>query len=159
MKHRLFVADNIEPLASGKLLCVGLFPDQSLVLRTRNEAPPPSAEEPFAVNLTLMLCFTELDGARLAGSVSVQSPIESVQTFGVNFDMPVAPGAPARNVIVPLRPLLVPAGGVYTVLIHANGQNFTDSFTVRVEPPTGKGAPREAATAKKRARRRPSSKA
>ena len=61
MKIDLYVADVIELLASGKLVAMGLFPDRKIVLNVPHDAPDPSDEMPYGVNLTLCITISNLE--------------------------------------------------------------------------------------------------
>lgn len=134
MEVFIYVADDIQVLAGGKTLLVGLYPDRVVVVQVPKDPPfKPSADTPIGISsLSLMLTVVGLEPGELRvtprmllpdGSPSPQQPTPNRVT--------VVPDGSA-NLIFKLTPFLVTQGGQYKLLVEIGGKVIEASFEVRI---------------------------
>ncbi len=132
MKHILYVADDIQPLASGKLLTVGLYPDAVIMMHMPPDAPTVSLDAPAGMaTLCLLLTVTGLplgdslyEGTLLLPDGATSTPAAPLQHVSVNGQDPV-------NVIHKFAPFLVPQIGTYTLISKFKDVELRSTFEVR----------------------------
>lgn len=132
MQFHLQIADHFDTLANGKVLALGLFADRVVVMRVPAEAPEPTAELPYAVDLGLLLTITDAPPTPLQGEVRIVppgggAPIRVLPISGLSIG-----AGRSANILAQLKPLLVPQAGVFTVEAHVGDEVLGASFEVRI---------------------------
>lgn len=146
MKIDLYVADVIELLASGKLVAMGLFPDRKIVLNVPHDAPDPSDEMPYGVNLTLCITISNLEPGEHEIGIQIEDPNgRRVPVFqATRRRVMVGPGQSATNALVPLSPLPATALGTFSVVCSVDDQEHRSTFDLlqhRLPPPSDADRP------------------
>lgn len=139
MQLTVHIADSFDTLASGKVLAVGLFPDRVVVMNVPADAPEPTAKVPFGTDLGLLLALTDAPIGSINGEVRILPPEGAPCVGSMPFGgLQIAVGS-SVNILVQLRPLLVPHAGVYTVEVQVGSDVLFGTFEVRINrlPPVG----------------------
>ena len=133
MRVELYVADYIEPLASGKLAVMGLFPDRRLILNVDHDAPEPSDSIPYAVNLALCISMTGLEAGEHEVGICIEDPSgrRSPEVESTRRKFSVATERSSANAIVQLQPLLASALGTFSVVCSIAGVEHRTTFEVQ----------------------------
>lgn len=135
MEALLYIADDIQLLAGGKILTVGLYADRVVVVQ---DVPDPTpASEPnihtAIASLSLMLSFVGIaPGERTVepqlllpdGSLGLQQIRPAKIEFG---------STGSANLVFKFTPFLVPQAGLYKVRLSIDEIPIEVSFEVRFE--------------------------
>lgn len=133
MRLRLYLADMVEPQANGKLAVLGLYSDLVIVLNVPPGSPDPTPEAAFGTDMCLMLTLSDMRVGPANGEMQVFAPgIESTPVMKVKFSFPIPEDGASANLPIALRPLPVPALGIYTVEVRIGTEVLIETFEVRV---------------------------
>lgn len=134
MKLRLYLADMMEPQANGKLAALGLFPDLVVVLTVPPGSPDPTPQAAFGTDLCLMLTITGLPAGDTIGEMQLLAPTpEPMPVLKARFPFHVPKGSTGLNVPLPMKPMPVPALGVYTVELRVGNDVLRETFEIQVK--------------------------
>ena len=131
MKGLLYVADNFQTLQDGKVLAVGLYPDKVVVMNIPVDAPEPSRELPFGINLGLLLCLVDLPSDDVAGKITILPPSGHTLAPAMSFAVQARAGRSA-NIVLVANPLLVSEPGLYQVVVDIADLHIAESFEIRM---------------------------
>lgn len=132
MQLTVFIADSFDTLASGKVLAVGLFPDRVVVMNLPSDANEPTVKAPYGTDLGLLLALTDSREGNIDGEVRILPPHGAPVVGSMPFKgLKVAVGA-SVNILVQLKPLLVPHAGIYTVETQIGENILSGTFEVRI---------------------------
>lgn len=138
MRLRLYLADHFDTLVSGKQLAVGLYPDLVVVMSPSPDAPQPTPEVPYAMDMGLMLTLSGLPVGQSVGELRVLPPgLPDRPVLKSGFVCHAAEAGSAVNVTLQARPLLIPAVGTYSVQVTIGAEVLQDEFEVRIRPADG----------------------
>lgn len=132
MNGLLYVADNFQILQDGKVLAVGMFADRVVVLNVPEEAPEPSREMPFGIQLGFLMCLRDLPSVKVSGNVSIEPPDGKPLISPFAFSASGSIGG-SVNIIVSLNPFLISCAGNYRVLFETEMGVISESLEIRVE--------------------------
>lgn len=133
MRLNLLIADHFDTLASGKILAVGLFTDRIVMLQTPAGVPAPTPARPHGADLALLLTLMDVPAGPLQGEVRVLPPQPGAEpVMRAPFKGVLTETGVGINVPIQLRPLLVPAVGMFTVEVQVNDQLLREQFEVRL---------------------------
>lgn len=132
MKAQLLIADLFEPLANGKILAVGLYPDGIIMF----ESSPSSRPGARAVSsLGFMVVLTECAPGPITAVADVLLPsgaphphLKQAQIGGA------VSAAGSLNMVLNAPHLVLPEDGTYHMRFQVGGQAFDLPFTVRTKP-------------------------
>jgi len=127
MKTFLYLADDIQALASGKVLAVGLFTDHVIVV---NSQEPPSQEKPGAVPFSLLIAIAEVPPGHYEMKVVVLDPNGAATNYDIENTSDVPPGG-SMVLAVKCNPFIFAEIGKYTVRTTVNGEVFENTFELR----------------------------
>ena len=131
MKGLLYVADNFQTLQDGKVLAVGLYPDKVVVMNIPVDAPEPSRELPFGINLGLLLCLVDLPSDDVAGKIIILPPSGHALAPPMSFAVQAQAGRSA-NIVLAANPFPVSEPGVYQVVVDIADLHIAESFEIRM---------------------------
>ncbi|MDO9438033.1 hypothetical protein [Hydrogenophaga sp.] len=121
----MLVADEFRMEQSGKVLAIGLYPDNVVVCTIPKNAPRPSKETPFGMDgIALLLTVSGFEGA-------------ATVRFGLSgsshtFEHPVSLTAGTSvSLILNLKPFRIASFGVKDVFVEVEGAKHTLHFEVR----------------------------
>lgn len=158
MHCELFIADYFERLVTGKMLAVGMYPDRTIVLQVPAETSPPSNEQPYASDLSILLTLQDVPDGQHDSHVVIRPPGDGEPSQPLRLPTIKAVSGKSLNVIVNLKPLVIPSAGRYGVELHVGEEVATCHFEARIAPLTPASSTEPAAIAsatdKPRARRR-----
>lgn len=129
----LYVADSIQPLASGKPLVSGLYPDRVVLFNLDQDMPQePTPERPFALqDLSFLITLTGLPTGDYKGSVRFFDPRGNEMPY-TQSDLPItAMTGSSVNVNVSMRPFVAPHFGEYKVRIEVDQWAAECNFEMR----------------------------
>ena len=139
MEATLYVADDIQLLADGKTLMVGVYTDNVLVL----QVPPQvisevSLERPIGLAaLALMFTITDIAAGEHTGAPRITLPDGRPSPNQINVAPFVVAAGGAANLLFKLQPFLISGAGVYHVTVDVDGTPVDSTFHVRLLPIQG----------------------
>lgn len=120
---RLLVADEFRTESSGKVLGVGIYPDLVIILRVPRNAPEPSKEVPYGVDISLLITVIATPG-----EYDVKA---SLGNFG-SFKQHIVIGeGRSANVIANAKPLLVQDLGAIPIKVSLNDELYEFQIEIR----------------------------
>jgi hypothetical protein len=136
MQATLFVADDIQSLAEGKTLMVGVFTDKVVILNVPPEAIDKlSHGMPIGLGaLSLMFTITDIAPGTYLGSPHITLPDGNPSPNKLAPAEFSVPKGGAANLLLKLQPFIVPAAGKYIVAVDVDGQTVSADFEVRLAP-------------------------
>lgn len=136
MQATLYVADDIQSLADGKTLMVGVFTDRVVVLK----APPDVLETvskgtPIGLAaLSLMFTITGLEPGEHVSAPRITLPNGEPSPNQVAPGPFSVPKGGAANLLLKLQPFFVIGPGKYDVTVEVDGVPVSADFEVRLAP-------------------------
>lgn len=134
MESFFYVADDVQTLADGKLLLVGLYADRVLVMNIpRSAGVKLSAETPAGIaSLAVVLTLVGLAPGEMTLATRLVLPdgTQSMQQLPDQKLKVVAGGS--NNVVLKFSPFIVPQAGTYTLSTAFDGQVIESRFEVRM---------------------------
>jgi hypothetical protein len=132
MKTFLYVAEDIQQRADGKMVAVGLFADQVVVV---NSVERPTKERPTGANLSLLVCVGDLQAGSYVVKLVVMAPDGAPTKFAGETRHEVATGA---SIITGLQcqPFAFSEYGRYTLRATVNRDVFEHPFELREGNPS-----------------------
>lgn len=136
MQATIYVADDIQSLAEGKTLMVGVFTDRVIVLNV----PPEAREmvnkgEPIGLAaLSLMFTITGIEPGEHVGVPRITLPNGEPSPNHAEpspFSVPKGGGA---NLLFKFQPFFVVGPGKYDVTVDVDGVPISADFEVRLAP-------------------------
>lgn len=132
MKTLLYIADNIQQIADGKLLMFGVYPDHVVQLNFPKEVlARPSKEMPTVIPaITIAVVLFDLPPGKReiapkillpTGEVSQNMSAISVETLEAN----------TVNLLFNFAPLLVPMEGRYQLEFEVDGEKLSFPLTIK----------------------------
>ena len=134
MQATLYVADDIQSLAEGKTLMVGVFTDRVVVLNV----PPDAREmvnkgEPIGLaSLSLMFTITGLDAGEYVGTPQITLPNGEPSPNQAEPSPFSVPKGGAANLLLRFQPFFVVGAGRYDVTVAVDGVSVSADFEVRL---------------------------
>lgn len=136
MQATLYVADDIQSLAEGKTLMVGVFTDRVVVLNV----PPETVEmvnkgTPLGLAaLALMFTITDIEPGEHVGAPRITLPNGEPSPNQVEPSPFSVPKGGAANLLLKFQPFFVIGAGKYDVTVEVDGVPVSADFEVRVAP-------------------------
>ena len=135
MQLRLYVADEFRPLADGKILAVGLFPDLLILVNEPPPAPDGTAA-PLIVRLAFLACIMGLEPGEHVVSLSINDPAGAALPNRID-NAAVRVEVNALNLIVSVPAFEVRGGGTYTARVTVDaGAALSHDFSIEVRAPS-----------------------
>jgi len=133
MESFFYLADDIQELAGGKLLLVGLYADRIVYIGLPPSGEKPTSEKPFGIpNLALMLNLRELKPGDHAIGMRILLPDGTPMTDELAPRQSTVLASGAHNVIVKLSPFPVKQFGRYTLSVQVDDEVVTAAFFLRM---------------------------
>lgn len=123
---RLLVADDFRIENTGKLIAIGLYADNVVVLKVPENAPPPSKEVPYGIDaLSLVVVFGGAEGEQTVKvALGKNKPLQQV--------ISLKRGGSA-NLHIPIKPFNFADFGVKHLVAEFAGATFELPFEIRAE--------------------------
>jgi len=123
---RLYVADEFRFENNGKMFVIGLYADGVVLFRVPRNAPPPSKEQPYGLDLLSLLVvvggFTGEDTVRI--NFAQNKPFEQ--------RVSLKPGG-SVNLHIPMRPFTFATFGVKDLLVEVGGEKHELQLELRAD--------------------------
>jgi hypothetical protein len=134
MEAVLFVADDIQPLAGGKLLVVGLYADRvlSIARDLAIEQATPGAV-PAVNQMCLMVTLIGLPVGKYEATTAFVAPDGSEFAKPVPSRLIDMTAGRSCNLLVKIAPFATPLAGSYKVVTSVGEHRFENSFEIRFE--------------------------
>lgn len=123
---RLYVADEFRVEQSGKLLVIGLYADGVVVMRVPKNAPKPTKETPYGMDVLSLLVVI----GGFIGEEMVRISIGKSEV--VERQVTLQPGR-STNLHMVLRPFTFAAFGIKEMLLEFAGTTHKLQFEIRPE--------------------------
>lgn len=135
MKLSVLIADHFETLSSGKILALGLFPDRVVVINLPLQADGTPPAPPYAVELSILCCFTELSSEVADLHLEVIPPEGGKPIARITVPQAAMDQGRSFNVIGKIAPLLASSSGFYAVKANMGKETAADQFELRIQFP------------------------
>lgn len=132
MKTLLYIADNIQRMADGKLLMLGVYPDHVIQLNfPKDVAVRPTKEMPTVMNsLSIVVVIFEMPPGKRRVEPNMHLPNGEVsqKMAAVEFDTAETNTA---NLLFNFTPLFIPMEGIYRLEFEIDGERLSFPITIR----------------------------
>lgn len=136
MHATLYVADDIQSLADGKTLMVGVYTDRVLVMNVPPDAIEAVSQGTFIglATLALMVTISDIEPGEHIAVPRIALPDgrpSPNQIDSAPFSVPVGGAA---NLLFKLQPFFISGAGRYTLTVEVGGSPVSADFEVRLAP-------------------------
>lgn len=133
MKVKFLMAEEIRPEASGKLTILGLYPDDNLILSSREAIPegvPP--ETPRGMEkLVFLINVSDASNKLLKFKVRIIDPYLELYKPEIQVGEGKIKKGASRSFIIELKPFIINLVGVYVFNFYVNKEVFSFPFEIR----------------------------
>lgn len=136
MNAILYIADDIQPLQSGKLLTVGLYPDRTIIAQIpKDDQAKLTRETPGSIGpLCVMMTILDIDQGVYQASVEVVQPDGSVM-HKHEIPIMVSPGRRSVNLILHFPLFQFIEAGTYMMRVTVDGKTIDGMFQMVFQDP------------------------
>jgi len=132
MKIKFLIAEDIRPEASGKMVILGLFPDDIIIFVKPVSPENITPEKPHVIEkLYILLNVTNLSEKTHKFKAKIIDPDGKPYQENIELGEAFIKSGSSHTLLIKLQPFVVQTFGIYTCVFNVNNKSFKFPFEIR----------------------------